>query len=1073
MTEKGLSVTEVKDSPKVIYRIPSGMKWLRFIFLLIGFRAVGQVSTANIIGVVQDSSGAAIPEANLKLINIQTGTENDSKTSGDGRFILPGVLPGGYSLQIERPGFSTTQLSGIMLNVGDTKNLMIRLKVGSVTETVNVDASGLTLNANDASVSTVVDRRFVGTIPLNGRSFQDLISMTPGVVTQSPQAATQGSGTQGDFSVNGQQPGSNSFYVDGISANVNSGLENRHSGIASTGSTAGSTALGTTQSLVSVDALQEFRVLSSTYSAEYGRTPGGQFTFLTRSGTDTIHGSLYTYWRGSVFDAKDWFGGVIDPYGSRYFSQNDFGGTLGMPIILSDKKSGNGKTFLFLSHEGLWLTQPTAPFFQYTPSDAIHQKYEQTVSYLDYFPSPGAPELKDASGNSSGLSMNTADVDFSSLPARLNATNVRIDHSFSPRLSTFFRYGVTPSYSSSAELTSLTTDRVRSQTFTLGTASLLSTTMSNDFRLGLTQSKTSSTTKPQFYTGLGDTEDPGLSATLGVPQTDRSVHADVLIHIAGIGDSEIASGYARSSLDQWNVRDTLNLQVANHLFKFGIDHRYVASSIHPASLSIQANFFTRQSMVDSIASSVAITKNDPANPTLNQFSAFVQDEWRASKSLTLSLGLRWEVNPPPSGRQGMNAYTAVGDISSPATLKLAPRGTPLWHTGWFNIAPRFGAAWMVNSQPDREMIVRIGAGTFFDTADRPALQAFTAAGFSTTKYFNNIAVPVTQAQRDFSTLPASPSSNSTTFVFPSHLQLPYSTQWDVALEKALGKNQAFTISYVGAHGTRLLQEQRKNTSQLNKDFGNVSYFPGGITSNYQSLQMKFQRTIAHSVQGLASYTWAHSLDYGSTDPFYPLSYGNSNLDVRHNLEGALSWDMPQARNTWLKYLLGSWGLDGRLIARTAFPVTLLGNLFSDPVTGDRYYDGVDRIPGRSLHLYGASYPGGRKINARPDAINPAFALPSGEASGNAPRNLVRGFNAVQANVALRREMPIYDRLRVQLRAETYNILNHPNFGYIDPSLSDALFGQSTKMLNQSFGPSGSLYQQGGPRSVQFSFRTIF
>jgi hypothetical protein len=282
-------------------------------------------------------------------------------------------------------------------------------------------------------------------------------------------------------------------------------------------------------------------------------------------------------------------------------------------------------------------------------------------------------------------------------------------------------------------------------------------------------------------------------------------------------------------------------------------------------------------------------------------------------------------------------------------------------------------------------------------------------------------------------------------------------QWNVGLEKALSRNQALTISYVGAHGDRLLQEQRRNVSQFNPNFGHVSFFPNGVTSNYQALQMKFQRSISPGIQALASSTWAHALDYGSTDPLYSLTYGNSDLDIRHNLEAAISWDLPKPKKSLaLKYILGSWALDGRLIARTALPVTLLGNLFSDPATGDRFYNGVDLIPNRPHYFYGSGFAGGRIINGRPDSSDPAFSLPKGTAQGNAPRNFVRGFNAVQTNVALRREMPIYERLAVQLQIESFNVLNHPNFGYVDPSLSDALFGQSTKMLNQSFGQAGSL-----------------
>jgi TonB-dependent Receptor Plug Domain. len=1065
----------MKNRARIAYELSLYLPWLLFSFFVIP--AFAQVSTANMTGVVQDKTSANIRDANVKLINVQTGTENDSKTDRDGRFVLPGIIPGTYTLQIERPGFATTQLNGIVLNVGDTKSLLVRLKVGSVSESVNVDASGLTLNNTDASVSTLVDRKFVSNIPLNGRSFQDLISMTPGVVTQSPQAAGEGSSTQGDFSVNGQRPESNSFFVDGVSANVNSGLTNDHSRLTTSGPGAGATALGTTQTLVSVEALQEFRVLSSTYSAEYGRTPGGQFTFLTRSGTSTIHGSFYTYWRGSNLDAPDWFISFIEPDAQYHssFSQKDIGGTWGMPIRFSRQNNGSDKTFLFLSYENLLLTQPSSPALQYAPSPALRQEQGFAQSFLDYFPySYNDVEIKDVLGKPSGLTTFIA-RDPDSYPARVNSTSVRLDHTFFPKLSVFLRYGDTPSYSKTLQLSTLTINRARTRTFTLGAISQLSTTMSNDLRLGLIRSKSSIGTEfSSRFSGDSSLSAETFNRDIGIPDPSRSARAEAYIHIDGVGDTEVNTDSGNSSLGEWNLRDSFDLKVSNHFFNFGIDQRHIDSTTNPAPLSIEADFFSRQAMVDNTASGVVITKNVSASPALNEFSAFAQDEWRASKALTLSFGVRWEINPPPKGRAGKDAYTAVGDINSPATLRLAPRGSPLWHTSWFNLAPRFGAAWMVKDRPGREMILRAGAGVFFDTGNRAALSAFSGRGFRTTAHLKDISLPVAPAYLDFSNTSTNPALDATTFVFPSHLQLPYSVQWNIGLEKALGKNQALTISYVGARGSRLLQEERKNISQLNPTFSDISFFPNGVTSNYQSLQLKFQRSIAHGVQALASYTWAHSLDYGSTDPLYPLTYGNSDLDVRHNLEGAISWDLPKpGRSRLLRYVFDGWGLDGRLIARTAFPVTLMGNLLSDPATREKYYNGVDLTPNRPLYLYGSQYPGGRIINGGPNATDPAFSLPGGTLEGNAPRNFVRGFNAVQVNAALRREFPIYDRLALQFQAEAFNVLNHPNFGYIDPSLSDALFGQSTKMLNQSFGATGSLYQQGGPRSVQFSFKVTF
>ncbi|MGB7743890.1 MAG: carboxypeptidase regulatory-like domain-containing protein, partial [Terracidiphilus sp.] len=265
------------------------------------------MSTAIVTGIVEDSTGARIPGAALRLVNSQTGTVNDATTNQDGIFLLPGVIPGAYTLEIARDGFATAQIAGLILNVGDTRSLLIRMEIGPVKQTVEIDASDLSSVSAGASVSTVINRKFVANIPLNGRSFQDLISMTPGVNTQSPQAMGEGFGAHGDFSVNGQQPDDNSYTVDGVSADIGAGLLIGHQKLASSGSAAGTTALGTTQSLVSIDDLQEFRVLTSTYSAEYGRTTGGQFTLLTRSGTDSLHGSGYDYVRNYSADAADWF----------------------------------------------------------------------------------------------------------------------------------------------------------------------------------------------------------------------------------------------------------------------------------------------------------------------------------------------------------------------------------------------------------------------------------------------------------------------------------------------------------------------------------------------------------------------------------------------------------------------------------------------------------------------------------------------------------------------------------------------------------------------------------------------
>src|SRR6202453_1751330 len=391
-------------------------------------------STAAINGLVQDTSDALIPDAKVKLINTATGTESNSTTNKRGSFVLPSVMPGHYTLQIEREGFDTTQLTGITLNVGDNRSVVIRMKVGSQNETVTVDGSGLTINTTDASVSTVIDRKFVENIPLNGRSFQDLISMTPGVLTQSPQSTLEVVGTGGDFSVNGQRTQSNYYTVDGVTANISSGNGGGIGGAATGGTIGGSTALGTTQTLISVDALQEFKVQSSSYSAEYGRSPGGQFSFLTRSGTDFFHGSAFDYLRNSFFDANDWFN---RHYGepAPALHQNDFGGAVEGPVWIPGLYNGKERTFFFASYEGLRLTQPTAAAIQYVPDLFMRQQATRAMQpILNAFPVPNGLDYGTATNPS--LAQFIASY---SLPSSIDSTSIRLDHAFAPKLSLFFR----------------------------------------------------------------------------------------------------------------------------------------------------------------------------------------------------------------------------------------------------------------------------------------------------------------------------------------------------------------------------------------------------------------------------------------------------------------------------------------------------------------------------------------------------------------------------------------------------------------------------------------------------------
>jgi carboxypeptidase family protein/TonB-dependent receptor-like protein len=1037
---------------------------------------IAQSTDATVSGQVVDTSGRIITNADIEILNESTGIRYPSKTNSSGIYSVSILPPGHYRIQVSKTGFKTLIKPGIVLNVQSAMALNFTLPVGAVSESVTVEAGSSMLNTTDASVSTVIDRKFVQNIPLNGRSFQDLISMTPGVVTQSPQSASS-LGFNGDFSVNGQRTESNYYTVDGVSGNTSAGNGFGGGQAGTGGGLPGSTALGTTQSLISVDALQEFRVLSSTYSAEFGRTPGGQFSFATRSGANSFHGSAFDYLRNNYFDANDWFNDLFR-IAQPALRQNDFGGTIGGPVWIPTLYNGRDKTFFFISYEGLRLAQPQAASLLYVPSTNLRASAPSALQpILNAYPLPTGPEVQVACNGTrnvcppgspvgtlvpSGLS---PFIDAFSLPADINSTSVRIDHIFFPKLTMFFRYGDTPSKSSTRDFSSLTENHFNTRTYTIGATSQFSNRMSNDFRLGFAQSLSAVSSAVDAFGGATPVDLAEAFGAGGHPYAEPFM----FIFLPGVGRSNLAVPNSSNVSHQWNTTDTFNFSFGRHQLKFGIDYRHINSPLNPSSPLLEAIYESRQSLLTNQVTILDLVNSVGSEPVFNKTAAFAQDEWHITPSLNLSLGLRWEINPPPHDAHGNDAYTLLGSLGDPGSLKLAPQGTPLWKTTYYNLAPRLGLAWQAHMTPGWETVIRTGGGVFFDTDNQLATQGYSGGiGFSAVSVLSRVPLPVTEAQLDFSPSTSAPYTSSAIYAFPPHLQLPYTLQWNLSIQQAMGRQQAFTLSYVGSNGRRLIAEQELFLSALNPNFGTVLFTPSGGTSNYQALQAQFQRSVTHGVQALASYTWSHSIDLGSAATALPLERGNSDFDVRNNFSGGLSWDLPDmTRGRIVGAILSHWGLDGRLTARSGFPVTLNGNLLTDPATGNQFYSGVDLVPGQPIYRYGSLYPGGRSLNPS------AFSVPTGNNSGDSPRNFARGFGATQVNLSARREFQLRDRLALQFRAEAFNLLNHPNFGLIDATLTDATFGQATQMLNQSLGTVASQYQQGGPRSMQFALKATF
>lgn len=1042
-------------------------------FFLLSLSVAAFAQTGQFSGNVSDPQQAMVAGAQVRVVNQTTKYERAVKTNSDGSYVVPFVQPGTYKIFVEAPGFVSAVSDSLTLTVGQELVFNAQLTIGGTRQEVTVSTGSQLLNTTDGSVSTIIDRQFVENIPLNGRSIQDLIALTPGVVTPL-------NGYEGDFTVNGQRTESNNYMVDGVSANTGLTLPGT-AGPGVGGNLSAQTALGTSQSLLSVDALQEFRVMSSSYSAEYGRDPGGQFILTSRSGTNAYHGSGFDYLRNNFFDANNWFNDyyhVSEPA----LRQNNFGGTFGGPVRIPKLYNGKDKTFFFVSYEGLQLVQPQAASAQYVPTLAIRQMAAPALQpMLNAFPLPTGPDQLVACSTSgaatvtpcpagvpSGTNVDSGLAAYNmatSSPSSFNSTSVRIDQNFSPKLTVFFRFGDTPSLTQSQSESALNITHSNSTTSTFGATSQFSSTLGNNFRLNYT---TNALVNTAALNGFGGATAISLAQAMGVGSYPNALPV-FFDYVAGVGYASLTTLNRSTDQHQWNVVDTVSKTFGQHLLKFGFDYRRITSPLFPYNPQLSGYFYNQQALETNTTYLLLIAAHLPSAPVFNDSAAFVQDEWHVSRRLSLSLGLRWDVDPPPSSRQN-DALNITGCLCDPATLGVAPRGTPLWKTSYFNFAPRLGVAWELRTTPGWETVLRAGGGVFFDTDNEAAGWGFSGGlGDAASARYSGLSLPVTTALVN-SVVPstAPPYTSGSINALPQHLQLPYTLQWNVAVQQSLGKAQAFTVTYVGAAGRRLILMQTLNLSSLNPNFGTIDYLPPGVTSDYDALQLQFQRRLSRGLQVLGSYTWSHSIDDGSAAFEIPYQRGNSDFDLRQNFQAGVSWNLPDVQgNAFVKQAFSHWGLDGRLIARTGFPVEIAGNFLTDPANGSNYYSGVNVNPGVPIYLYGA-YPGGREINSA------AFSLPTGNNSGDAARNFVRGFGEVQINLAVRREFVVREGLRLQFRAEAFNILNHPNFGNINATLNTATFGQASATLNTSFSnPLAQQYEQGGPRSMQFALKLIF
>ncbi len=1021
--------------------------------------ANAQSTSATLSGTVVDQNGAVIPSADITITNTATGLQRTATSNDSGFFTVPLLPPSTYTVRAQHSGFSPVEIPNVVLNVGDNKSIQIPLKAGDVNATVTVDSSVETVRT-DGSVGTVVDRQFVANIPLNGRSLQALIQLTPGVVLTANTGVGATATGSAQFSVNGQRTTGNSWMVDGVSANTGMTVAGGFPAASGAGQTPGTTTLGGTNSLVSLDALQEFRIETSTYAAEFGRTPGGQISLLTRSGTNQFHGSASYYFRNEALDANDWFANANRRPKPKE-RQNLFGGVVGGPI-------NRDRFFFFASYEGLRLKQPKVTIVSVPTATLRAQAVPDLRPYLNALPLPNGQDF----GN--GTAQFAASY---SDPGRFNIFAVRLDGRMTNSLTGFFRFSHAPSETKTriGALSTVQNIQANNNSYTLGVTWVAGSQLTTDVRVNWTRNATSAFSDLDAFGGAVIPK----AADIFLPGRDPSKASFVFL---APGVTSFNWGPGTSDVQrQFNAVGTVAWSVGSHQLKFGVDYRRLLPLFGATGGANETlGFFTAAQVLNAQALFYSLQTSDPVprEAVISSLSLFGQDTWHVGRRLTLSYGLRFERVPPPteaSGRQPRVVLGIENDVLQ--NPRLAPQGTSLFHRRFGSFAPRFGATYQLNTRSGWEAILRGGAGIFYDIGLGNVATAFqNIYPFFASRTSFSVLFPLSPAVRTLPTLGVDPPNQL--WLLDPNLRLPYTAQWNASWEQSVGTAQSITAGYVGAAGRRLLL--RQTYVQALADWPTTA--TGLIiqrnlgSSSYHALQVQYQRRLRRGVQALASYTLARSRDNASADDAEapPASqanllmhnFGPSDFDVRQVLSAAVTYDLPKLSGpALLRASLNGWGLDVLIRYQSAFPVNPTANLVI--INGARFTSRPDVVAAQPLYINDPTVPGGRRFNRA------AFAAPAPNQQGNFPRNGLRGFPASQVDLALRREFKVGERIRLQLRGELFNLFNHPNFGAPVADISNGLFGQPISMLNQSLGGLNGLYQMGGPRSGQLAAKLIW
>jgi len=1107
------------------------------LILLVASPLFASGPTGTITGTITDPSGAVIAKARVMVRDEGTNAIRDAETNEDGDYTVALLPPGRYSVSVENAGFRRSVIHGVSLEVDQTVRLDFSLRVGSVTEEVNVTDTPPIVQTDTSTLGQVVNNRLVQELPLNERNFLSFALLVPG--SQLPAQGSENSTEGGALSVNGAREQSNNFLLDGVDNNdpyINQYV-----------------------ALPSIDAIQEFKVQSSDYSAEFGHASGAQINVVLKSGTNRFHGTLFEFFRNRQMDAKNYFDlpgcaatSVPGTCGDiPRFDRNQFGGTLGGPLR-------KDKTFFFLSYEGLRLRQATTREAT-VPSTLQWQEAEGLTQELMLCPAlpscqvgqnvfhlyPTANVGSDLANSNTFLSAPIISNSENLITAKVDEHATRgdtlslhyslIDENLFNPFDPVNAFTALPSYGS------FTLNH--GQNAGVEWTRVFRSTVVNELRLGFIRMRA---------TVLQQNHGDNISQQLGFPDVltnpvDLGAPNINLIGFDGVGEPINYPQYRHDTTLQ--LSDNVAWTVGRNQFKIGTDIRYVRIDDYLDFLARGDWFFLGQTAAGFLGiPSCSGTNGLPDAPTCSLaqvlagvpdyalavsgntynslrshgVSAYVQDDIHVIPRFLLNVGLRYEFNSPPVealNRFGVPDLIPCPDIPQPcaATPQFTVAGTngiprATYNPTYRDIAPRIGIAW--RPLKSERWVVRSAYGIFYDVpiSQINILPRINPPFYDLAAHFQN---PATCPGFLCTVQDILSQTGQQTGVVQGNSIDPnfrdgYMQQWNADLQYEVGPNWMIDLAYVGSKGTQLPNVIDKNqanplTGPPYGQFSSVLFVESNASSSYQSMQLRSERRLSHGLDFLAAYTFSKSIDDissifgGSAGSGLPQNSQNlsgdrglSDFNAEHRLSMSFVYDLPLRRMwaqgpNWSRKLLENWQAGGILTAQTGSPFTVV--LAGSPAASAAAFGNPERPD-----LVGDPSKGG-PVAANPACQAPAqvgtpqnwfnqcaFAEPAlepfGPAFGTEGRDILTGPGFTDLDFSLAKSISLRaESHRLQLRGEFFNILNHPNFDIPDHTFDLAPCAQNGNLVcpGENYGSilSANSYGNKPPRQIQLSVKYIF